>query len=507
MNWEKTFQTIFIPVALVAVFLTFSRIINLTNSDIGRHITNGRIVLEDRSVLKKNYYSYTEPEYETINHHWLSGVTFFIVWKYFSFTGLAVFSALISTLTIAIIFLQIKKSTNFFVAAAFTLFALPVIASRTEIRPETFSYLLIAIYLVILNNVVKNGLKTKYMLLLGALQILWVNLHIFFIFGNFLVGAFTIYFIISRAEKRQITRMTLLTISLFIMNIVNPHGLVGAFTPLTIFQDFGYMLAENQSLLFMHKRKPNSIYVHFIVMLLVLGELLLFNTDKEFKKENLHTILITTVFAILGLNSIRLFPLFGIMFPILGGQIIYSSQKSSKNTLLAIVTGSLLLIGYIIPNHYLSFRKLNTGWGLNKRGQNSAQFFLDNDIQGPIFNNYDIGSYLIFEIFPEHRVFVDNRPEAYSVEFFEEVYVPAQQKNGIWDEVAQEYNFNAIYFYRHDFTPWGQNFLIDRYKDPNWIPVYVDEYTIIFLRDNETNQELIQKYRLPDHIFTVVKNT
>jgi len=54
-------------------------------------------------------------------------------------------------------------------------------------------------------------------------------------------------------------------------------------------------------------------------------------------------------------------------------------------------------------------------------------FFKENNLQGPIFNNYDIGGYLIFNLFPQEKVFVDNRPETYSSEFFQEDYIPMQE--------------------------------------------------------------------------------
>ncbi len=135
----------------------------------------------------------------------------------------------------------------------------------------------------------------------------------------------------------------------------------------------------------------------------------------------------------------------------------------------------------------------------------SANFFKQHKIEGPIFNNYDIGGYLIYHLFPNQRVFVDNRPEAYSVSFFKDVYVPMQENEEVWRKVDSQYNFNAIYFYRHDYTPWAQPFLIKRLQDPQWAPVFVDNFTLILLKRNEKNRRLIQLYELPKHIFQITK--
>jgi len=77
---------------------------------------------------------------------------------------------------------------------------------------------------------------------------------------------------------------------------------------------------------------------------------------------------------------------------------------------------------------------------------------------------------------PEN-VFVDNRPEAYPPEFFQNEYIPMQQNDTIWKVEEQKYNFNAIWFYRLDMTPWAQQFLITRVSDPEWVPIFVDDYT------------------------------
>ena len=126
-------------------------------------------------------------------------------------------------------------------------------------------------------------------------------------------------------------------------------------------------------------------------------------------------------------------------------------------------------------------------------------------MQGPIFNNYDIGGYLIFHLFPQEKVFVDNRPETYPPNFFQNVYVPMQEDEQIWGEKSVEYNFNAIIFYLHDATPWGQKFLITRVQDKNWVPVFADNFIIIFLKKNELNKEVIKKFEMSQEMFRITQ--
>jgi len=122
---------------------------------------------------------------------------------------------------------------------------------------------------------------------------------------------------------------------------------------------------------------------------------------------------------------------------------------------------------------------------------------------GPILNNYDIGSYLIFYLPEEEKVFVDNRPEAYSVSFFKDIYIPMQSDETVWHQIRERYQFNVIYFNRHDRTPWAQPFLIRRIKDPDWAPVYADAYTLILVRRTSENQSIIERHELSQEYFVV----
>src|SRR3989344_7654629 len=132
---------------------------------------------------------------------------------------------------------------------------------------------------------------------------------------------------------------------------------------------------------------------------------------------------------------------------------------------------------FLINRNFWAGRSI--GIGLAKSVEGAGEFLKTNRVPGPVFNNYDIGGYLIFNLYPKERVFVDNRPEAYAVSFFGNTYIPAQEDDNKWKEIDERYKFNAIYFYRLDATPWAPPFLVKRIKDPKWVPVYVDNYVLI----------------------------
>jgi hypothetical protein len=128
--------------------------------------------------------------------------------------------------------------------------------------------------------------------------------------------------------------------------------------------------------------------------------------------------------------------------------------------------------------------------------EQGVAFIQANKIRGPVFNNFDVGSFLIWKLYPEQKVFVDGRPEAYSVDFFEKIYKPMQESPTLWKKYSEQYAINYIFFDHRDITPWAKTFLQYITADPQWPLVYLDDSIIIFVKNIPANQKLIEKYPL-----------
>lgn len=506
----------FQAIILAFVFLTYALLmtpkINLATADLGRHIKNGEMILQKESlqarlrVLKTNFYSYTYPDYPFINHHWGSGVIFFLLHKSFGFQGVSLFFLLVSLLTFFLFFKIAWRKSSFGVAALTAIVFLPVMASRVEVRPEVFSCLLAGLFWLILR-------KKDHLFLLPFLEVLWVNLHVYFFLGLFLIGVFLLEELVDLIKKGKflgnLSHLSYLSKTLFLStlaSLANPAGLKGFLYPVKIFQNYGYRLLENQSVIFLDKiiKYPPNIFFKIAFGFLVLSWLVALVTRQKIRVPEL---IFSLFFSYLAWTAVRNFVLFGFfVFPVAAEnwQILGKTREELRFFLLPTLS---LLLGFclflVFPAYWV--RKLDIGFGLEKGVAKASQFFLKENLSGPIFNNYDNGGYLIYYLFPQEKVFVDNRPEAYPAEFFRDVYIPMQEQEDIWKKTDQKYNFNAIFFYRHDLTPWSQTFLIKRVADSSWAPVYVDDYAIIFLKKNPENQFLIKKFELPKEIFSIKK--
>ncbi len=504
-------------------FLWFAQKIQLATADLGRHIMNGRMLARGASrVLDTNFYSITEPARTVLNHHWGAGVIFNFVHEKLGFEGLSLFYGLLMAASVLLFYLAARRRAGSSVALVAVLLVLPVAATRREIRPEGFSYLFLGLFLWAWDrahlevasrtgarNEPSSGAPRPQLSLvklwwLIPLQILWVNLHIFFFLGPFCAACAVIG---EAVNGRPWRRAALFALLLALSCLANPFGFHGALAPLTIFEEYGYMLAENQHVFFMQERfSGNPAYLHFeILAALTLGAIFWMIHKREARR-HLAGLVVLLLLGTLAICAVRGFTLFALAFipacatflAFLCRILLPRSARLLRDACLGLST--ILLVVAVFPSHYLSPFSITSGLGLFPNAISNDRpmaFFKLLKAQGPIFNNYDIGGYLIFHLFtnePSYSVFVDNRPEAYSAAFFKETYIPMQADEDRWREAMAKYNFGAIIFYRRDLTPWGQPFLIRRLEDPEWAPVYASENddVIIYLRRTEANRRNIE---------------
>lgn len=491
---------------------------DLPNSDdMARHIINGREILHGHwQVLYYNVYSYTMPEQRFINHHWLSGVIFYILKSAIGWKGLSFFKIILSLSTFALLFKLALKKANFWLVAVFSLPAIIILAERGSLRPELFSYFFVVLFLYVLFDFEEHPEDNRIYWLI-PLQILWVNIHIFFILGPVLVGGVILERLIklkvgnSRPpaddqEKNIIKKLTTILGILSLACLLNPNGIDGALVPFSIFRNYGIDVSENNPVLFLFRLYP--FWSNFSALIIFPSATIFFiSFILYFRSKPLNIYKNLSIFYFLGVTAtavgsffiLRLLPFFAIMF--LPAVTMY--LNSQKDWLFKKWIGRILIVLFLLfcASIYISefkyFRRdFGFGLGLTAHADDAGDFLKNNGIQGPIFNDYDSGSYLIYKLYPQERVFVDNRPEAFTEDFFKNTYTPIFSDEGVWPNILADNNFNAIFIYRYDHGPNVINFVFRRIADPEWSLVFADSDAIIFLRNDEENRQAIEKFKI-----------
>lgn len=483
-----------IVVLLFLLFVGFFHPITAFTQDLGRHIKTGEIILQTQSVPKTNLYSYTYPHYPFINHHWFSEVVFYSITTVTTLVGLQIATTGIVMLSFLILLLAVRKKAYPLALGIGGILYIRLLFERSDTRPEMFSFLFLSLFVTILY---RNQEKfTKWIFALPALELLWVNMHIYFFVGIVLIGLFLI-----TARKRK----TLLIVFLLtcLATLINPNGLQEALYPLSVFHNYGYTIEENQQmflLLGLGLRQGTYLTITIISVLFFIS--LLFNR----KKVALIDWLLFIVFLLASMLAVRNIPLFlfttfipfTIHFSALCKSLVTNITKK-YSVALPLLYGLLVLCFLWQAANFISLKGFGTG--VSSGAKPAVDFFIKNNLKGPIFNNFDIGSYLDFRLYPKEKVFLDGRPEAYPAAFLQQTYIPMQENPTLFDKTAQKYRFNTIFFSHTDQTPWGEKFLQTIITNKMWVPIYLDDTVIIFVKNTPQNQSLIKRFALTDQSF------
>lgn len=471
---------------IFSLFLSLTpRKIDIMVSDIGRHLKNGEIFYSTGKIIDTNYYSYTEPQLDVINHHWLSGVLFYLVYLNFGFAGLGVFFCLLMSLSLYLLFLLIEKKSGVIVSISCLVFFMIFILSRLEVRPEVFSFLFVSLYLYLYESdfIKKQSLMVSLVLLLCA-QILWVNLHIFFLLGPLISGLYFLRSLFSKSTPLIIKNFWLF-LCVFFVNLINPWGVLGLLEPISIFYGYTLPVIENgplKNILFLHPQDRSAqdylLYFYLTLGLALLSPLLFPNFYK--RKENYLYLGMFTLFGLLTLRVMRFISFYGLF-----GSFFFSLILSSNEKFLSVFRRVFVFVVPIALITLLFYALQNPmyGLGLVPDSAQAAQFIKENNLTGPVLNNYDTGSYIIFYLFPEEKVFVDGRPEAYSPEF------QLHYANGVFNDplifsqMDRKYNFNLIFLPTRYGKDNEENFIREKLASGDWVRVFYDNNAVLLLRE------------------------
>jgi len=212
-------------------------------------------------------------------------------------------------------------------------------------------------------------------------------------------------------------------------------------------------------------------------------------------------LMLVLLFTSMSLYSARHIPLCSIVYtPVLSkyGDILMQKYKGRGSRLLQQRSRAYEEIdasakGYAIPLVVLVvFAALVTGRlpvrFMEKTAPKVAIDFLRaNPIRGNMFNNDEIGDYVIYWLYPRYKVFVDGRLDMYGEPILKEYFKVAAIEQG-WKDVLDKYDINYVFYYtdsvlvRHLLT------------DAGWRQIYADNVASIFLRNTPENAETIARY-------------
>ena len=499
---QKILLSLCCIVLFLLLFVGVFHPIKSINEDLGRHLLLGEIISQTGNVPTINLLSYTYHDYPFINSHWLSEVVFYQVVSRGGFVMLLFFTTMLTVVSFSLLFTFASKHYALSYSLLTGVVLLPVILRRSEIRPEVFSFFFEAIFLLILFTY--RSKYTKWIYLLIPLQILWVNMHIYFVIGIILIIIFLFDLLVRQKfhlnyKTKVLTFVFLITV---LSTLFNPNGIHGSLFPFFVLQNYGMPILENQSI-FLITNQNHIFQLAYSVLIIIAVFMALFLNRKKTSSSDW---LLVIVFSILAFTAVRNIPLYAyaVYVPLtalfsryipLVGKIFSNIYSKTFVKSLKLFSLSMLIIFLIFYLFTISTTR-PFGFGVIENAKGSADFFLKNKLQGPTFNNFNTGSYYAYRFYPKEKIFVDGRPEAYPKAFFEDIYLPMRRNPQMFAKQMKVYDFNTIIISDWKYGGVEKNVIEMLQNDKRYALVYLDEHELIFVKRITEHKEVISRYAI-----------
>jgi hypothetical protein len=509
MREGRSDKIVFAAFALAVFTLAFLfGLTYVSEADALWHLKSGELIYQFGPQYADSFSFRTQGK-EWLDAQWFFQLAIFLIYKFADFGGLSVFCALSIAATWLLLFLLPGGKKHYPATLLLVTLGLWASTRRFNLRPEVATYLVLALYILVLEK--NRGKNRKTVYLLAPLQTLLANLEGLWPIGLFLIGAYLAEDVfLNYREKRKLSgpesKRLCLTLTLATAaSIITPYHIKGFLFPLLLLrQVVSSANAVNQLILdLMPVFYPgDTVFIRIPLLILIALSGLAFCLSRSFRPAHY---LIWLAFLYLGLTANRnaeLLALAAVGF----GSIHFAQYLENARAKIKIIYPAVLAIALslavffaaALPTNYFyklerSGRRFGAGFPARAYPLAAAKFLKDNGWKGKLYNEMISSGFLIWAGWPDWKVYVDGRVEVYGPDLLTD-YTRTLKDPRYFEEEDRRYDFDGLFLYYRLGNLWK----VIRYAADHrqWVPVYADPKVIIFLKDKPSQAEFIRRHRI-----------
>jgi hypothetical protein len=480
-----------------------SRLLN--DAGIGWHIRNGELMWSAHSITRADPFSATMHGRPWFAWEYLFDLAVARLHAWAGLNAVTFFAAFVIAAVFAIA-LRISVRRGAFVLFTLPLLALAIAASSIHFfaRPHILSWLLVLIWFQVLESEC-GPTPLRRLWFLPLLMLLWANVHGGFVLGFALLGLYLLAAVIacaahpeSRSENRQrARRLAIIILACVAASLINPYGY---HLHQHVFEYLSNRWLMNHIDEF---RTPNfhglpqQCFAFLLIVCIISLALVR-------KKPPLRITLVILFAAFSGLYAARNLPIASLLLvvtiaPALSAvlreglqdahlgthskRLIAACEKFASHTDLLDrrLAGHVWPLAAIALGLWICGHQGRLGHTLIMRSDfdshrfpvGTVNFISARQIREPVFTLDSWGGYLIYRLYPQTQVVVDDRHDLYGADFMKK-YLGTIRLVPEWNDLLEEQNVRWVLMPRHSAVA---NMLSEL---PGWKLVYEDEAAGLF---------------------------
>ena len=217
---------------------------DMVNGDIWWHLRTGQLIWERGEVPRTDWFTYTNPQAEWIDLHWLFQLAMAGLWSVGESAAVILTKCTAGTATIGICLTIGTRRLPAWAVVACWMAPVVILANRYLVRPEMVSLFLLAATMSVLYH---SQAKPRLLWLLPAIQLVWVNVQGLFILQFVILACYLIgnalrhglqrlginSVVNASPPLRQVAPVVLCTIG---ASLINPYFLKGVLFPFVLLE-------------------------------------------------------------------------------------------------------------------------------------------------------------------------------------------------------------------------------------------------------------------------------
>lgn len=480
-----TLSKLFLFLVITGILLFILR--PLEDPDFWWHIKTGQLIIQSKQIPFFDTYSFTATGKPWIAHEWLSEVFMFLL---YNAGGIILTTLVFSVLILAafwLTILRIEDKHNLYAAGGALLLGGILSTPVLWPRPQIFSILYTSIFLVLIDRYLKTG-KLSNLIPMPLIMFLWVNQHGAFIVGLGVVGIFIVgrlfdaltRLIQQKKNWKKILDKPLLTLILTLIactlvTMVNPNGIRILVYPFQTVNDASLQQFNQEW------ASPDFHERTWIPLAVMYLSLIGFGLKSK-RSISTTNILLVLVFGIMALSALKHVALFALVtIPVLADQISsvisFSEDQTQKERFVRPFSLAVLLgVVFLIVNALVSFEQKQEIVTRDRFPVDAVNYMTENQINDRIFNSYNWGGYMIWNLYPQYKVYIDGRCDMYGEEFVTH-YVDIYFAKPGWEESLDNEGIEFV------LVEQGTYISAALQEAQEWQLIYDDEVSVVYSRN------------------------
>lgn len=471
----------------------------IADPDFFWHMKTGQWILQHKALPDVDPFSLTSPSADNLRasfiltSYWLSQTIYAALYALGGWWGILLVRVALVGIMAALFASRCDQRQPANIGLLF-LGAIQLLEAYPLERPQMFSFVCFTALLVLLDRY-RDPAESEdgtgvFAALVVALMLVWSNLH-----GGFFVGQVTLLLFLvmegvkflhpslSPLSRRRYSGLAIIVLAGLTASFINPNPINSVRLLLDVGATNTFLYTTNieyfSSMRILREYGDYTIWLNWLMMALVTCRAL-----SSLKRPDITWLPLLAGTAYMGCQHVRYMPFFLVAAILFLGKDSYKGAFGATFKILVVVTVLIAAPWFVRDETRNLSRFIRGQWGVDRLFPvRAADFCVQHDLKGPVYNTFLWGGYLIWRLGPERKIFCDGRLlDAGRYWEYLNSTVVARTDEPYWNKLFQKYGIQTAIVQMIDPSGSMNPLAASLRMDKGWAMVFAENNAAVFMR-------------------------